>query len=121
MDSERQRNRYVILFILLVCCLLILAVGFQCLLEGQDRIERKLLMAKNFDVVSSFLQHTVEQGAISTDGKELRSYGVVIARWSRDEILMPNSSVFHSITTTKHRNLVRSMALEKGINVKEVN
>jgi len=77
--------------------------------------------AKNFDVIACFLGHTPSQGAVSTDGKELRSYGVVIAKWSRDEITMPDSSVFHSITTTKHRNLVRKMALNQGITVKEVN
>lgn len=83
--------------------------------------ERSLPMAKNFDVVASFLEHTASQGAISTNGKELMSFGVKIARWDRDEILMPDVSTFHSITTTKHRNLVRGMARGRGIIVKERN
>ena len=86
-----------------------------------ETIERGLPMTKNYDVVSCFLGHAPSQGAISTDGEELRSYGIVIARWNKDEILLPDSSVFHSITTTKHRNLVRAMALSQGITVKEVN
>lgn len=115
------RCGFIILLALLVALYVVVVVGFNQVARGQDELERKLPMAKNFDVVSSFLQHTDSQGAISTDGKELRSYGVVIAVWKKDEILMPNSSVYHSVTTTKHRNLVRSMALEKGINIKEVN
>jgi len=83
--------------------------------------ERGLPMAKNIDVVSAFLSGYPLEGAISTDGENLKSYGVVIARWDGDEIVMPESSIFHCITTTKHKNLVKTVARGRGIVVKEVN
>ena len=71
--------------------------------------------------VCSFLEHRACQGSISTDGKELRSYGVIIGRWVGDEIQMPNTSRFYSTTTSKHRHLLRRLALNRQITVKEVN
>ena len=76
----------------------------------------------NHDIVTSFLKHEPAAGPISTNGKELMSYGVPIAKWvSEDEITMPDVSKFHSVTTSKHRNLVRRMAMDKGIKVTQVN
>lgn len=112
---EHSLGLYVYVWLAVMTC-----VAVFCYIHRTEMVERTLPMARNYDVISMFLSHSPSQGAISTDGKELRSYGVVIARWNRDEIVMPDSSVFHSITTTKHRNLVRSMALSQGINIKEI-
>ena len=104
-----------------LCIVIIIAVTQFAFWSMRCDVEKERLMAKNLDVVSTFLRHSALEGVISTDGKELKSYGVVIARWDGDEIVMPDSSVYRSVTTTKHRNLLRSMALEKGVVVKEVN
>lgn len=76
---------------------------------------------KNIEVISAFLEQRSCQGPVSTDGGKLMSYDVVIAEWVGDEIVMPNSSTFHSMTTSKHRNLVRTLALSRHITVKEQN
>lgn len=89
-------------------------------------MERSLLMAKNFDVITCFLNKSPSEGAVATDGEELKSYGVVIARWVKEnEIVMPDSNTTYdpaiSKTIARNRNLVRGMALNRGIIVKEVN
>lgn len=91
-------------------------------LSQTESTKRKvgLSVATNIDVIASFLSHNPSRGSISTDGKELRSYDAVIAKWDGDKVVMPGSSVFYSVTTSKHRGLVRSMALNKGIHVVEI-
>lgn len=113
-------HEYVWMIVLTLLFAFFGAVGRDCYIARTEMLERTSPMAKNYDVVSLFLDHSPSQGAVSTDGEELKSYSTVIARWDGDEIVMPGSSVFHSITTTKHRNLVRSMSLSRGITVKEV-
>jgi hypothetical protein len=118
-DSKRHRDRFVILVTLLLLCHLV-GVLQRDGLKRDLGLEREAYMPKNLEVVTKFLGHSACQGPISTDGEVLKSYDVVIARWEGEEIVMPDSSVFHSITTTKHRNLVRAMALNQGITVKEI-
>jgi hypothetical protein len=73
----------------------------------------------NHETVEQFLVHKTAEGPISTDGKELKSFGQTIAKWIEDGIVMPDASS-GSITTRKHRNLVRRMAVSKGIKVTQI-
>ena len=83
------------------------------------RLEGQVYMPKNIVVVSRFLDGTPLMGSLSTDGKELKSYNAVIAKWKGREILMPDIDVWHSATTSRHRNLVRLLANYRGITVRE--
>jgi hypothetical protein len=76
----------------------------------------------NSEIVDSFLEHktaTVE-APVSTDGKEIKSYGVMVGRWDGKEsncIVMPGTSDTSDKSVTRCRNLVRQRALSKGIKV----
>lgn len=80
------------------------------------------MATRNVEVVDSFLRGEALRANLSTDGRRLRSYGVVIAEWSENgrEVVMPHRSVFHSVTTSHHRSLVRETALRRGIVVVEM-
>ena len=76
----------------------------------------------NYEIVDSFLNHKQESGVLSTDGKEIKSYETVVARWKSDgSIVMPDASENSDKRITRCRNLVRRMALSRGINVTQVN
>jgi len=70
----------------------------------------------NGEIVDSFLKHKPATGPVSTNGKEILSYGVQIAVWKEDGIVMPNSSDGDK-SITRCRNLVRQRALNAGVKV----
>ena len=72
------------------------------------------MVMKNLDVISAFLNRTEYNTPVGTDGCSLYSYGLLIARWSGDEIVVPDSTIFHSITTSRHRNMLRREAKSRG-------
>ena len=78
------------------------------------------MVMRNLDVITSFLGHRSCQWPLNTDGGSLFSYGIEIARWSGDEIIMPDSFTFHSITTSRHRNQVRQVGRNRRIKVVEI-
>ena len=80
------------------------------------------MAARNMEVIDSFLRGEALRANLSTDGKHLRSYNVVIAEWSDNgrEVVMPHRSVFHSVTTSHHRAMVRGTALRRGVTVIEL-
>ena len=78
------------------------------------------MVMRNLDVVTSFLNHKSCQGPLNTDGGSLFSYGIEIAKWSGDEIIMPDSFHFHSITTSKHRNAIRQAGRRRRLKIVEI-
>lgn len=75
----------------------------------------------NLEIVESFLNRKPMMGAVSTNGKEILSHGQVVARWKEDGIIMPDASNIMNKGVTRCRNLIRQMALGKGINVTQTN
>jgi hypothetical protein len=73
----------------------------------------------NIEIVSSFLQHQPAAGPVSTNGKEIVASGVTIAKWKEDGIIMPDTSKSPDKGATRCRNLVRHLAISKGIKVTE--
>lgn len=71
----------------------------------------------NGEIVDSFLEHQSATGPVSTDGKEIKSYGQTVARWEDGSIVMPGTSNYLDKGITRCRNLVRLRAISKGIRV----
>ena len=69
-------------------------------------------------VVELFLNRTPGVGGTMTsDGKRLLSYGIVIGEWVGKEILMPEYGVVYSRTTSRHRGMLRTMASVRNIQI----
>jgi len=70
----------------------------------------------NSEIVDSFLNKKSATGPVSTNGKEILSYGVKIAVWDGDGIVMPSSSEGDK-SIIRCRNLVRQRAINAGVKV----
>ena len=69
----------------------------------------------NSEIVDSFLEHQSATGPVSTNGKEIKSFGETVAVWEDECIVMPN--ITGDKATIRCRNLVRQRALNKNIKV----
>jgi len=78
----------------------------------------------NFKIVDSFLNRKPfsSSGHMSTNGKEIKSHDVVVARWDgSSSIVMPNASDSSNKRVTRCRKLVRWMAENKNVKVMQLN
>lgn len=80
--------------------------------NGKPGTQRSRLI----DTIGAFLRKEVAYGgSLSTDGRRLYSYLVVIGEWDGDVVRLPESDRFCSRTTSRHRNMLRDMATAQGI------
>ncbi|KKM62450.1 hypothetical protein LCGC14_1521530 [marine sediment metagenome] len=77
------------------------------------------MVMRNLDVIDAFLNRKPSDGPMGTDGATLYSYGTRIGIWKGDEILMPDSTIFHSLSTSRHRNQLRKIARSRAQKVVE--
>ena len=67
-------------------------------------------------VITHFLQG--EPGwtrTLTSDGRRLMSYGVVIGVWEQGRVVLPGAGTSYSRTTSRHRGMLREMATARGV------
>jgi len=68
------------------------------------------------EVVDRFLDRRVGWSrTVHSDGTRLLSYEVVIGRWVDGTVVMPEVDRWYSITTSRHRGILRERAAARGI------
>ena len=70
------------------------------------------------EIVKLFLDKT--PGAVrglTSDSVRLLSYGICIGEWQGDKILMPDTDVDYSRTTSRHRGMLRTMASLRSVSI----
>jgi len=80
---------------------------------------------RNPEVVTLFLHRERGwAGPLTSTGDTLTSYGVVIGRWDvsgagEPIVVVPDADRWYSVTTSRHRGILRRIATQLGIQLVE--